>query len=134
MIGGMNGPLIDNWGHGGQRAALVDGKVIDPMVVKRLWGYLQAYKPKLLWTLLLVIITSVMQLIGPYLLKVAIDNYIVTSQDITGLSVVSFAFAMTLVISYFSQAAQSNTMAYVTQHVLSRMRGELLVKINRLSL
>src|SRR6266567_3826228 len=105
MIGGMNGPLIDNWGAGGQRSALVDGKVIDMRVVKRLWGYLRGYKPKLLWTLLLVVITSVMQLIGPYLLKVAIDNYIIAKPDITGLSVVSFAFAMTLVISYFSSAA-----------------------------
>src|SRR3954467_6674534 len=75
-----------------------------------------------------------MQLIGPYLLKVAIDNYIVSTQNITGLSIVSGAFALTLVVSYFSQAAQSNTMAYVTQHVLSKMRSELLAKINRLPL
>jgi ATP-binding cassette, subfamily B, multidrug efflux pump len=134
MIGGMNGPLIDNWGSGGQRGALVDGKVFDPQVIRRLWGYLKGYKSKLLWTLLLVVITSIMQLLGPYLLKVAIDDYIIARTDLTGLSVVSLAYALTLVVSYFSQAQQSNIMAYVTQHILSRMRAELLVKINRLPL
>jgi ABC-type multidrug transport system fused ATPase/permease subunit len=134
MIGGMNGPLIDNWGPAGTRGALVDGKVFDPAVMRRLWGYLRPFKARLALTMVLVLATSAMQLLGPYLLKIAIDDHIVAHPDVAGLSFISLAFAGTLVVSYFTQAWQSYIMAFVTQHVLSRMRAELLVKINRLSL
>ncbi len=134
MIGGMNGPLIENWGPAGQRAPLVDGSVFDVKVMKRLWGYLRPYKRQLLWTFLLVLITSAMQLIGPYLLKIAIDDYIVAKPDMFGLTAVSAGLALTLLVTYFATGNQSYTMAYVTQQVLNKMRAELFVKINRLPL
>src|SRR5581483_8713711 len=136
MIGGASGPLIEHgWGPaGGRQHASIDGRVFDPRVMQRLWLYLRDYKPKILLTLGLVVVTAGMQLLGPYLLKVAIDTYIIANPDAVGLSAVSIAYALTLAVSYYSQSKQSYTMAYVTQHVLNRMRADLLVKINQLPL
>ena len=52
-----------------------------------------------------------MQLAGPYLLKVAIDSYLVAQKDALGLSLVALAFALTLLIAWGSQAVESYTMA-----------------------
>jgi ABC-type multidrug transport system fused ATPase/permease subunit len=75
-----------------------------------------------------------MHLIGPYLLKVAIDNYLVEQQDVGGLSMVCIGFLLTLLIAWGSQAGESYTMASVTQRVLKRIRDQLFQKINRLPL
>jgi ABC-type multidrug transport system fused ATPase/permease subunit len=88
----------------------------------------------MVWAFLLVGITSAMQLIGPYLLKVAIDDHLVAQKDLFGLTLVSLAFALTLLIAWGSQAGQGYAMALVAQNALNRMRYELFQKINRLSL
>ena len=142
MIGGSGGPLIPGGGGGGfsrssggaYQPAVVTGRVFDPLVMKRLWGYLRPFKRQLWLTLLLVIITAGMQLTGPFLLKVAIDEYIVTTTDFGGLSVLAVVFGLTLLIAYISQSTQMWIMARITQRVLNQMRHELFVKINRLPL
>ncbi len=140
MIGGSGGPLLGGgggrgaWGTPGLERAVVDGRVFDTKVMARLWAYLRGYRRQLLWTLALVVINAAMQLIGPYLLKVAIDDHIVARHDFPGLSMVALLFAGTLLVSYFTQSRQSYIMAFVTQQVLNKMRGELFAKINRLPL
>jgi ABC-type multidrug transport system fused ATPase/permease subunit len=110
------------------------GRVFDPMVVRRLWDYLRPYKLRIAGALGLVVVTAAMNILGPYLLKVAIDEFLVARRDMLGLNFVASAFALTLVISWASQAHQSYTMALVAQDVLNRIRGELFDKIQRLSL
>jgi ATP-binding cassette, subfamily B, multidrug efflux pump len=112
----------------------VNGRIYDPKVVKRIWGYLRPYRYRILWALFLVAVTAAMQLMGPYLLKVAIDTYIIASPDIIGLAFIASVFALTLVISWASQSHQSYTMALITQDTLNQIRSELFQKINRLSL
>jgi len=117
--------MIGGAGHGGwalqQASEGAQGKIIDRKVVTRIWGYMQPYKLRVLWALLLVVVTASMQLVGPYLLKVAIDEFIVSRQDMAGLLAISGVYAATLVISYFSDSNQSFTMALATQDVLNRI-------------
>lgn len=127
----MMGPPHQWHGRGGSQER---GRVVDPVVMSRLWAYLLPHKVQLLWTLVLVVITAATQIMGPYLLKVAIDEFLVARRDLLGLSFVASAFALTLLIAWASQANQSYTMAVVAQDVLNRIRGELFVKINKLSL
>jgi len=130
--------MIGGAGHGAwalQAASEgAQGKIIDRKVVTRIWGYLRPHKLRVLWALLLVAITATMQLVGPYLLKVAIDEFIVARQDLGGLVAISAIYAVTLVISYFTDSNQSYTMALATQDVLNRIRGDLFEKLNKLSL
>lgn len=133
MIGGAQG-FGGPRGPGGDVPALVNGRVFDPVVARRVWGYARPHKLRIAWAFGLVVVTSIMQLIGPYLLKVAIDEFLVARRDLVGLSFVSAAFMLTLLVSWASQAHQTYTMALVAQDVLSRLRQELFEKINRLSL
>ena len=126
------------WGGGGgpfwNQSEAEKGRVLDTAVVARVWSYLAPFKLQVLWAFLLVVVYSGMQILGPYLLKVAIDEYLVYTQDMVGLTIVSMAFLLTLVVSFGSQAYQSYVMASVAQSVLSKMRGDLFRKINYLSL
>ncbi|MPZ14240.1 MAG: ATP-binding cassette domain-containing protein [Chloroflexi bacterium] len=119
------------WGRIGDEPG---GRVISTAVVRRIWTYLRLHKPRLVWAFILVVVTAATQVVGPYLLKVAIDDFIVARQDVMGLSLVAAAFALTVLIAWASQAHQSYTMALVAQDVLNRIRGELFIKVNRLSL
>src|SRR5581483_3201728 len=111
MIGGSGRPLLGGWGPGGAQRTPVSGRVFDRRVMERLGGYLAPYRGRLMLTFLLVAVSAAMQVIGPYLLKVAIDSYLITTQDPVGLTVVSLAFALTLLVSYLSQSNQSYLMA-----------------------
>ncbi len=52
--------------------------------LKRMWWYLSEHKIRLFFVFLLVVITSVLTLVGPYLIGKAIDNYIIP-RDFNGL-------------------------------------------------
>lgn len=130
MMGGGTG-----WGGGGGPWSPRErGKVFDPKVFGRLWAYLRPHRLTVAGALLLVAIYSSMHIVGPYLLKVALDNYVIATQDLFGLTVVSLFFLLSLVVSFFAQMGQTYTMAKVAQSVLSDMRGQLFRKINALSL
>jgi len=110
------------------------GNAFDQAVVARVWGYMRPQKRLLLWALLLTAVTALSQLAGPYLLKVAIDEFIIARRDFLGLSLVASLFILTLAISWASQGHQGYFMAVVAYNVLNRMRAEIFEKINRLSL
>lgn len=112
----------------------IGGRIFDPVIARRIWNYLSPHTVRLIWAFGLVAVTAGTQLVGPYLLKIAIDDFIIARRDILGLSFVSSAFALTVVISWASQAQQSYSMALVAQDVMNRMRSDLFSKINRLSL
>ena len=52
--------------------------------LKRLWGYLQHRKTILILVFLMVLVTSLLMLTGPYLIGKAIDDYIIP-KDFKGL-------------------------------------------------
>ncbi|NIO06541.1 MAG: ATP-binding cassette domain-containing protein [Deltaproteobacteria bacterium] len=110
------------------------GRAFNPRVVKRLLEYLRPHRFSVILAMVLVCVTAAMHLIGPYLLKVAIDDYLVERQDVAGLSMVCIGFLLTLLIAWGSQAGESYTMSAVTQRVLKHVRDELFTKINRLPL
>jgi ABC-type multidrug transport system fused ATPase/permease subunit len=129
---GIGGPGMA--GMRGGRRAVVNGKVFDAAVVKRIWGYLRPHRLLLTAAFALVWVTAGAQLAGPYLLKIAIDDHLTTQRDLLGLSFVASLYALTLVIAWASQAYQGYIMAMVAQSALNKMRSQLFEKVNRLSL
>ncbi|MBM2811262.1 MAG: putative transporter [Chloroflexi bacterium] len=129
MMGGqpMGGPAF-------RRGARANGRVFDPAVASRLWSYMRPHKLRVIWVAVLVAMTAATQVVGPILLKIAIDEFLLARHDLMGLTFISGAFAFTLLVSWTTQAHQSYTMALVAQDVLTQIRGELFEKINRLSL
>ena len=79
-------PLLGRMGHGprpmGQQVEHAKNK---RGTVMRLWGYLRQQKTALILTAAMVAVTVVLNVLGPYLLGVAIDTYIVGG-DLPGLA------------------------------------------------
>jgi ATP-binding cassette subfamily B protein len=109
-------------------------KAADPRrAIFRLWPYLAKYKKLLILVLILILLSTALDLLGPYLMGGAIDQYIGNKQ-LAGLA----QMAVTLLIVYISnqafQALSAWTMAGVSQRALKDLRRDLFTHLQELSL
>ncbi len=99
----------------------------------RLWGYVQRQRWALIATLILVTITTLLDLLGPYLMGRAIDVYI-DQGDLPGLA----RLIGLMIATYIGGAAgtwlQLYLMAGVAQRAVRDLRGDLFAKLQTLSL
>ncbi len=99
----------------------------------RLWGYLQRQRWALSGTALLVMLTSGLDLLGPYLMGRAIDVYIVKG-DLAGL----VRLAGLMIAAYVAASAgtwlQAYIMAGVAQRAVRDLRHDLFAKLQTLPL
>ena len=100
---------------------------------RRLLGYLQPFKLTLVAVFVLVVLYTVLSLAGPYLMGVAIDDYIST-KDISGLVRISLFMLVVHLLYSASQAAANRVMARVSQQALREMRRQLFERLQTLSL
>ncbi len=100
------------------------GKAYDARLVVRLLTYLRAY-----WRLVGVAFLCLAgytgaQLLGPYLVKVAIDGYI-AAKDLHGLDRIGLAYVAAVVLGFLCHFGQSFTTQYVGQRVMHDVRRQL---------
>ena len=101
--------------------------------LRRLLPYLGAYKTKLIIVIIQVVIYTVLGLVGPYLMGVAIDQFIATKQ-IDGL--LQIAIYM-LVVYFFYNLFQTITgwmMSSISQGSLKQLRQDLFAHLQNLPL
>jgi ATP-binding cassette subfamily B multidrug efflux pump len=95
--------------------------------------YLRPFTITLIFVFLCVLVYTMLNLLGPYLMGVAIDKYI-GGKDIPGL----VRNAIWMLAAYLGaagfQVASDWSMARVSQGMLKRMRGELFGHLQKLSL
>jgi len=96
--------------------------------LKRLWWYLSEHKIRLFLVLFLVAITSVLTLVGPYLIGKAIDNYIIP-RDFNGLFRLLILMAAIYVLMSLFTWLQSRTMINVAQLTIRNMRKDAFDKL-----
>ncbi|MGH4121824.1 MAG: ABC transporter ATP-binding protein [Clostridium sp.] len=101
-------------------------------LIIRIFSYLKPFKLKVILVILLMIIVMVCSLLNPYILKLAIDKYIVTS-NIRGLAQIAGFMLVFNVISLIASRARINIMASVTNSALLNIRQELYTHIQKLS-
>jgi len=111
----------------------LSGKAYDSRLMKRLLVYLKPYRGFVALAAFLLLIGSALQLLGPVLIKYAIDNYIVT-KDIQGLGTICAAYFVLLVLSFLVTWAQIYTMQWVGQMTVYNMRMELFSHLQTLNL
>jgi len=99
----------------------------------RMLRYLSPFKMALLVTIACVLIYTLLGLVGPYLLGLAIDRYI-GGKDPVGLAKISLLMLVVYVLNAAFQALSNWIMAAVSQGALQRMRGDLFAHIQTLSL
>ncbi len=125
-----------NRGHPGPLGSMARGveRARNPReTLSRLVGYLLAYKLELALVLTCIMGSSILSLLGPYLIGVAIDQYIVKG-DVPGLTRISSMLLGVYLGSYLCQAAQSWIMARISQSSLRRLRQDLFEHLQTLDL
>ena len=101
--------------------------------LNRLFIYLKPFKLQLSIVILLVIASTLISLIGPYLIGVAIDQFIATS-DVAGLIYISLLMLTTYVAGTLASIGSGWIMATIGQKVLKNLRKDLFEHLQTLSL
>jgi ATP-binding cassette, subfamily B, multidrug efflux pump len=109
------------------------GEVFNPRVVVRMLAFLRPYSLQMSAAFLAMLLVSAMTLLTPYLLKVAVDQYIAQA-DRAGLARVSLLTAAAFIGLYLGSAGQQYILSWVGQRVLANMRSALFRHLQQLSL
>ena len=109
-------------------------KARDPKaVLRRIAAYLRPEALSLGLGLGLVVLNAGLDLLGPYLLGVAIDRYI-SLRDLAGLARNTLLMLATFGLAWLTQFGQSYAIAGVTQRMLRALRRDLFEHLQTLSL
>ncbi len=106
------------------------GKAYDARLMRRLLTYLRPYRLLVAVSLLLLFLTTGMQLLGPYITKIAVDTYI-AAHDLHGLNFAVLAYLATVLMGFLCQYAQSYTMQSTGQRAMHDLRTQLFNHLQR---
>ncbi len=109
------------------------GKAYDSRLMKRLLSYLKPYSWLIALSVLILLASSLAQLSGPYLTKIAIDNYI-GHKDSAGLFRIILLFLAVVAVGFSLQYAQVYLMQYVGQMAMRDLRLQLFRHVMHLDL
>lgn len=109
-------------------------KARDPRhALARLVPYLRPFTAPLIAVFCLVVAYTLLGLIGPYLMGVAIDRFIAL-KELPGLAWISLGMLAVYLLHNLFQAAADWIMADVSQRALQRLRGDLFSHLQTLPL
>jgi ATP-binding cassette subfamily B multidrug efflux pump len=101
--------------------------------VLRIWGYLKHQRWALVWTILLVVVSSGLDLMIPYLMGKAIDAYILKN-DLPGLARTALLMAGVAVALSLTNWLQVYVITGVSQRAVRDIRNDLFARLQTLSL
>lgn len=99
--------------------------------LKRLTKYMKPYKNKITISVVLMLISSFVSLLGPYLIKIALDD-IIPSGNLINLIILSLIYALSLILVSAFMKQRILTMGEVGQDILVDMRNDLFVNLQTL--
>ena len=115
------------WGHRIEKAD-------NPrLTFNKLAVYFQPYLLSFAFVFVLVVAFTVLNLLGPYLMGVAIDQYI-AEKDLPGLARISIWMLVVILAATVFRAASGWIMAEVSQRILKQLRTDLFAHLQTLSL
>jgi ATP-binding cassette subfamily B multidrug efflux pump len=123
-----------NSGPGGLRLDEHNVKLreINPRLYRTIYSFVQPYIPRLLLGTLLMAITALTALAGPYLVGVAIDSYIEVG-DAAGLNLIALAFLGAAFLNWWSSFGQTYVVSWVGQRIIYDMRERMFTHLQKLS-
>jgi ATP-binding cassette, subfamily B, multidrug efflux pump len=113
----------------------VDEELESPFNVihlKRLVHYLRPYKGKIIFTVILMLLASAANLVGPFLIKQAIDVEI-PDGDTKGLAILAAIFLFALIFTGICLKFRIRMMSEIGQSVIKNIRKDLFTHMQRLS-
>jgi ATP-binding cassette subfamily B protein len=109
------------------------GKAYDARLMKRLMAFFQPHWHRVALSVVLVLMAAAIALVGPYLTKIAIDDFI-TKGDLRGLSFVATLFFLSLFAQMAIEYWQLTLTQITGQEIMYDIRMRLFAKLQRLSL
>ena len=106
------------------------GKAYDARLMRRLLGYLRPYWRSVLLGLVVIVCTSLLQLVQPWLTKVAIDDYIAHG-DLAGVGRVALLFLAVLAAVFVLEFAQTWISQTIGQGIMFEMRMAIYGHLQR---
>ncbi|OCA85718.1 multidrug ABC transporter ATP-binding protein [Bacillus sp. FJAT-27225] len=113
----------------------VDEELESPFRVihlKRLMGFVRPYNRKLLMAVLIMLVASAANLVGPYLVKLAIDDKI-PDGDVPGLVLLAGIYLLALVVSGLCMKFRIRIMTQTGQSIIRDIRKDLFTHLQNLS-
>jgi ATP-binding cassette subfamily B protein len=107
------------------------GRAYDAQLVRRLWRYVRPYRRSLLLAFGLLLLVSAVELVQPYLIKLAIDRY-VTQKRLDGLGTLAGFFLAALLAEFLLRYAQMVVLERTGQNVVYDVRTETFAHLQRL--
>jgi len=109
------------------------GKAYDARLMRRLLSYLRPYRLKVVVSVLLLLVVTVLQLAGPILVQIAIDKYIAVG-DTDGLLRLALLYLGVLLSAFTLGYLQFYTMQVIGQAVMYDIRMQVFRHLQKLHL
>ena len=118
------------------------GKLYDRRLTSRLLGYLRPYRARVIFAVVLSLISSVLAIAGPLLLKITVDRYLVPAlggkmayaEAMSGIGVIVLIFFGALLSRFSLDYVQTRMMQRVGQLAMYDLRSEIFSRLQRLPL
>jgi ATP-binding cassette subfamily B protein len=117
-------------------SAVIDDDPLAPrsydwMLLRRLLGYLRPHLPAVAASFALIVAQSGVDLVAPYLTKVAIDRHIARG-DAPGLARVAGLYLLALAVGFLVRFGQTYIMQMAGQRIMQDMRRVIFAHLQRL--
>ena len=109
------------------------GKAYDARLLRRLFRYLRPYRARVALAVLMLILASGLELVGPYLTALAIDEAI-PARDLQMIAVLAGIYAVSLFLALGLAYIQTLLTTWIGQRVMYDLRTEIFAHLQRLSL
>ncbi len=110
----------------------VKGKIYDRKLFARLLKYGLPYKHLILAGIALIVLSSVLRIVGPYLTKLAIDHYI-ENGNFQKLKLLAALYIAVLVVNFGVSYVQAYVTQLLGQKVMFDLRSEIFAHLQKLS-
>src|SRR5579859_582389 len=121
------------------------GKAYDSRLMRRLLTYLRPYRWQVALALVSIILKAFADVLGPYLVKVAIDRYLapvggstaglwhwLSPRALTGVAQISAIYVSLLVFSFLLEFLQTYFMQWTGQKVMFDLRSQIFRHLQRM--
>ncbi|HEV2470425.1 MAG TPA: ABC transporter ATP-binding protein [Candidatus Sulfotelmatobacter sp.] len=121
------------------------GKAYDSRLMRRLLTYLRPYRWPLVIALVSIILKSFADILGPYLIKVAVDRYLAPVKDaasglwswlspdpMPGIAQISGIYFAMLLITFVLEFLQTYFMQWIGQKVMFDLRSQIFRHLQRM--
>jgi len=109
------------------------GKAYDARLMRRLLRYLRPYRWQVALAVLVLVAASLLQIVGPWLTKLALDEAI-PQRDLRYLGILASVFMASVVGAYFLEYAQTLLTTWLGQRVMFDLRDEIFQHLQELDL